>query len=128
MLTDVRGSSNYFLDSLVTYSNAAKTRLLGVPADLIEQHGAVSEPVARAMAEGCRRASGSDYAISVTGIAGPDGGTAEKPVGLVYIGLADAVGCEVTRHLFGQFLDRADIRDRVASTALNRLRQQLAAG
>lgn len=126
MLTDVPGSSKYFLDSVVTYSNTAKTRLLGVPAEFIERHGAVSEPVAKAMAEGCRRAAGADYAISVTGIAGPDGGTAEKPVGLVYIGLADAAGCEVTRHLFGQFLDRTDIRDRVAGTALNRLRLQLA--
>jgi nicotinamide-nucleotide amidase len=126
MLTDVPGSSRYFLDSVVSYSNAAKTRLLGVPPGLIEQHGAVSEPVARAMADGCRRAGGSDYAISVTGIAGPDGGTVEKPVGLVYIGLAGTAGCEVTRHLFGQFLDRTDIRERVACTALNRLRRQLA--
>ncbi len=124
-LTDVSGSSKYFLDAAVTYANAAKTRMLGVPAHLITEHGAVSEPVARAMAEGCRKASGADYAVSITGIAGPEGGSTDKPIGLVYIGLADAAGCEVARHLIGQFLDRADIRERAASIALNRLRLRL---
>lgn len=121
-LTGIPGSSNYFLGGLVTYANESKVRLLGVPAELIERHGAVSEPVAHAMAEGCRRVHRTDYALSVTGIAGPQGGTPDKPVGLVYIGLAGAAGCRVTRHLFGEFLNRADIRERTAGAALNRLR------
>jgi len=121
----VAGSSACFIDGVVTYSNAAKTRLLGVPAEMIARHGAVSRPVAEAMAVNCRRLSGSDYAISVTGIAGPTGGTPDKPVGLVYIGLADAAGCEVTEHRIGDFLTREEIRDRTRKIALNRLRLRL---
>jgi nicotinamide-nucleotide amidase len=124
-LTDVAGSSACFIDGVVTYSNAAKTRLLGVPAEMIARHGAVSRPVAEAMAVNCRRLSGSDYAISVTGIAGPTGGTPDKPVGLVYIGLADPSGCEVTEHRIGDFLTREEIRDRTRKIALNRLRLKL---
>ncbi|MBA3611126.1 MAG: competence/damage-inducible protein A, partial [Rubrobacter sp.] len=90
--TDSPGASAYFTDGLVTYSNEAKERLLDVPHELIVEHGAVSEPVVRAMAEGARKASGADYGLSVTGVAGPDGGTDEKPVGLVWVGLADAAG------------------------------------
>jgi nicotinamide-nucleotide amidase len=123
--TDIAGSSDYFLDGVVTYSNEAKTRLLDVPADLIEQKGAVSAEVAEAMAVNCRERSGSDYAISVTGIAGPTGGTPDKPVGLVYIGLADANGCEVTEHLIGDFLTREEIRDRTRKACFNRLRLSL---
>src|SRR5918995_2050553 len=89
-LTDVPGSSAYFKEGLVTYSNESKERLLGVPHALIVDHGAVSEPVARAMAEGAREVSGADYGLSVTGVAGPDGGTEEKPVGLVFVGISDA--------------------------------------
>jgi nicotinamide-nucleotide amidase len=126
-LTDVPGSSRYFRAGLVTYANEAKTMWLGVPADLIAGHGAVSEPVARAMAEACRRLNATDYAIGVTGIAGPEGGTADKPVGLVFISLADAAGCRVTRHLFGDFLNRGEIRERAASTAMNLLRLRLMA-
>jgi nicotinamide-nucleotide amidase len=126
-LTDIPGSTAYFLDGVVTYSNEAKTRLLNVPAELIEQHGAVSAEVAEAMAINCRESSSSDYAISVTGIAGPTGGTPDKPVGLVYIGLADADGCEVTKHLIGDFLTREEIRDRTRKAALNRLRLKLIA-
>jgi len=124
-LTDVSGSSTYFHAGLVTYANEAKSHLLGVPADLIERCGAVSEPVARVMAERCRELNTTDYALSVTGIAGPQGGSPDKPVGLIYIGLADAAGCTVTRNLFGQFLARDDIRQRTASTALNLLRLHL---
>src|ERR687897_220567 len=88
-LTDMPGSSAFFGEGLVTYSNESKERLLGVPHALIMEHGAVSEPVAREMAEGARRNSGADYGLSVTGIAGPDGGTEEKPVGLVFVGISE---------------------------------------
>ncbi|MHC4442719.1 MAG: competence/damage-inducible protein A [Planctomycetota bacterium] len=124
-LTDISGSSEYFLQGFITYSNQAKISLLDVPAELIARHGAVSRQVADAMAVNCRKISKSDYAISVTGIAGPTGGSPEKPVGLVYIGLADKHGCEVTEHRIGEFLDRQDIRDRAHKTALNRLRLKL---
>ena len=125
-LTDVSGSSAYFLRGYVTYSNEAKTDLLSVPAPLIEADGAVSESVARAMANGCRAAAGTDIALSITGIAGPTGGQPpEKPVGLVYISLADASGVEVKGLRFGEHLDRAEIRDRGAKTALNLLRLRL---
>jgi nicotinamide-nucleotide amidase len=122
LLTDVPGSSAYFLRGYVTYANEAKIELVGVPAELIHEHGSVSEPVARVMAHGCRERSGSDFALSVTGVAGPTGGSAEKPVGLVYIGLADAAGVEVKRCLFGAHLSRESIRDRTCKTALNMLR------
>jgi nicotinamide-nucleotide amidase len=97
-LTDLPGSSAYLLAGLVTYSNASKIRELGVPAELIEAHGAVSEPVAAAMAEGARRLTGADLAVSTTGIAGPDGGSEDKPVGTVCIGLADASGTLTQRY------------------------------
>lgn len=88
-LTDVSGSSVYFERGLVTYSNEAKIQLLGVPADILEKHGAVSEETARAMAEGVRKLAGTNLGLSSTGIAGPTGGTKEKPVGTVYIALTD---------------------------------------
>jgi len=88
VLTDVPGSSAVFERGFVTYSNAAKAEAIGVPQDLIQRHGAVSEQVARAMAEGAIARSHADIAVSVTGIAGPDGGTAEKPVGLVHFACA----------------------------------------
>jgi nicotinamide-nucleotide amidase len=91
-LTDVAGSSRYLLAGLVTYSNASKVRELGVPAALIDQHGAVSEPVARAMAEGVRRLCGADLGVATTGVAGPDGGSEAKPVGTLYLALADDKG------------------------------------
>ncbi|MFH4338475.1 nicotinamide-nucleotide amidohydrolase family protein, partial [Acinetobacter baumannii] len=87
-LTDVPGSSAYFLEGVVAYSNEAKTRTLGVPPELIARHGAVSAPVAEAMAEGVRRLTDADFGLAVTGIAGPTGDTPEKPVGLVFIALA----------------------------------------
>jgi nicotinamide-nucleotide amidase len=128
-LTDVPGSSAYFLRGYVTYSNEAKTNLLGVSPDLIASKGAASEEVAGAMATGCRAAAGSDLAIGITGIAGPSGGQPpEKPVGLVYLGLADAGGVEVKRMLFGEHLVRSEIRDRSCKTALNLLRLRLLPG
>ncbi len=84
--TDLSGSSDWFERGFVTYSNAAKTELLGVPAALIEAHGAVSEPVARAMAEGAVAHSRAQLAVAVTGVAGPTGGSADKPVGTVWFG------------------------------------------
>ena len=89
-LTDVAGSSNYLERGLVTYSNAAKISMLGVPAAIIEKHGAVSEETARLMAEGVRKLAGTDLGISSTGIAGPTGGTKEKPMGTVYLALVDS--------------------------------------
>jgi len=96
-LTGVPGSSAYFLESAVVYSNAAKMRRLGLPKALLEKHGAVSAAAARAMAVGVRKTARSDFGLSVTGIAGPGGGTARKPVGLVYIALAHANGVAVSR-------------------------------
>lgn len=122
-ITDVPGASEYFLQGFVTYSNRAKTELLGVPPELLAKHGAVSEPVARAMAEGCRRVARSDYAIAVTGIAGPSGGTPEKPVGLVYIAVADAEGTEVIRHVWPS--TRSQFKARVSQFALNLARKRV---
>lgn len=125
-LTDVPGSSAYFLRGYVPYADAAKVELVGVPTDLISRHGAVSEPVAEAMAIGCRREAGSDYALSITGIAGPAGGSPpEKPVGLVYIGLAHSAGVEKLRVLCGDHFTRNEICDRSCKTALNMLRLRL---
>lgn len=124
--TDAPGASAYFTDGLVTYSNEAKERLLGVPHELIVEHGAVSEPVARAMAEGARRTSGADYGLSVTGVAGPDGGTEEKPVGLVWVGLADAEGSvarELNLRAFAK--SREAVRERSANGAIDLLRTHL---
>src|SRR5439155_13842365 len=87
-ITNVSGSSEFFINCLVTYSNESKVRLLGVREETLKAHGAVSEEVCREMAEGARTRSGTDFALSTTGIAGPTGGTTEKPVGLVYVGLA----------------------------------------
>jgi PncC family amidohydrolase len=94
LITNVSGSSAYFEGGMISYSNEAKERLLDVPHETLVEHGAVSEETARAMARGARRVLGTDVALSVTGIAGPTGGTPEKPVGLVYIGLA-AEGAEL---------------------------------
>ncbi|BDG60529.1 competence/damage-inducible protein A [Caldinitratiruptor microaerophilus] len=99
-ITDVPGSSAYFLAGYVTYSNAAKMDVLGVPAETLAQHGAVSEATVRAMAEGARRRSGATVAVSVSGIAGPGGGTPEKPVGTVWIGLAYPGGVRARQFLF----------------------------
>ncbi len=120
MITAVPGSSSYYLGGMITYHNNLKMSLLGVSEDLLKQHGAVSEPVARAMAQGCRARTGADYALSVTGIAGPDGGTAEKPVGLVHIALAHAGGTEHMRYAFPS--SREIVRLRASLSAMNMLR------
>lgn len=101
-ITDVPGSSTYFLEGIVSYSNEAKEKILGVPKSLLESHGAVSAPVVEAMASGVRKLSGSDIGIGISGIAGPGGGIAEKPVGTVYIGLdAQDSGTTSRKYLFG---------------------------
>jgi nicotinamide-nucleotide amidase len=122
-ITDISGSSAYFLEGAVTYADAAKTRVLGVSPELLQEKGAVSAEVARAMAEGMRRRSGSDLALAVTGIAGPAGGSEEKPVGTVYIALADRAGCQAEGYRF--FGNREEIRTITAFTALDRLRRHL---
>jgi nicotinamide-nucleotide amidase len=117
------GSSDYFAGGVVSYANQAKMDLLDVPPGMLAQYGAVSEEVAGAMAEGARAALHTDYALSVTGIAGPDGGTAEKPVGLVYLGCAGPDGTQVRR---GEFPgDRETVRMFSATGALHLLRQAL---
>ena len=122
-LVDVPGASSVLGEAYVTYSNEAKMRLLGVSKDTLRQFGAVSAQCAREMAEGARRASGADFALSTTGIAGPDGGTPEKPVGLVYVGVASANGCETQEmHLRGE---RDWIRELTCVNALNALRLTL---
>src|SRR5437588_1610639 len=122
-LTEIPGSSNYFMEGVVTYSNEAKTRLVGVPAELIERHGAVSAEVAEAMAEGVKRRAATDFGLSVTGVAGPGGGTIEKPVGLVYISLADDAHTEHRRLMLPG--DRHLIRWRASQAALDLLRRRL---
>ncbi len=125
-LTDMAGSSAYFMEGLVTYSNDAKERLLGVPHELLMEHGAVSEPVARAMAEGVREDAGTDYGLSVTGVAGPDGGTEEKPVGLVFVGLSDVSGTVAEKlHLSAWRRSREAIRERSANRAFDLLRHRI---
>ena len=125
-LTDSPGSSAYFEEGLVTYSNDAKERLLGVKHETLMEHGAVSEAVAGEMAKGVRKTAGADYGLSVTGVAGPDGGTEEKPVGLVWIGVSDENGT------FAEKLDlsawrrsREAIRERSANRAFDILRHRL---
>jgi len=123
LITDVPGSSSCFHEGFITYSNESKTELLGVQADLIDLHGAVSEPVALAMAKGARERAKTDFALSITGIAGPDGGTEKKPVGTVWIGLATPDAITARHFLFPG--DRAMIRDRSAKMALSMLRFHL---
>lgn len=120
-LTDVPGSSAYVDRSVVSYSNASKSALLGVPSALIETHGAVSEPVAAAMADGLRARSGVTVTVAVTGIAGPGGGTAEKPVGLVCFAVSGPDGTEVKTSRFTG--DRAVVRALAATTALDLVRR-----
>ena len=122
-ITDVPGSSAAFLAGIVSYSNEAKKELLGVPEQLLIDKGAVSEEVARAMAEGVRRVAGSDIGISVTGIAGPSGGTPQKPVGLVYLALNTEKGTVALRQQFSG--SRVDIKLRTSQVALDMLRTSL---
>jgi nicotinamide-nucleotide amidase len=123
MITDLPGASEYFRGGVVAYDNDIKIGQLAVPGELIERDGAVSQTVAAAMATNVRERFGSDWGIGVTGIAGPGGGTAEKPVGLVYTSLAGPDGVEVERHLMPG--DRTRVRERSALAALNALRLKL---
>lgn len=127
LLTAVPGSSAVLERGYVTYSNAAKTEAIGVDPGLIAAYGAVSGPVARAMAEGALAASGADVAVAVTGIAGPGGGTAEKPVGLVWFGLARRDGAsEAHQAHFGPHASRSAIRIRAVERTLSLLEGVLA--
>lgn len=125
-LTDIPGASNVFGMGVVSYANEAKIQLLGVPENVLLEHGAVSEPVAKAMATGIRERAGNGLGVGITGIAGPDGGTAEKPVGLVYIALSDGekVWCR-TMLPPGKIPSRQWLRDRAASHALDLVRRYL---
>lgn len=122
-ITDQPGSSAYFYGGVVAYSNKVKQEVLRVPETLLIGYGAVSEPVARAMAEGARLVFGSDLALAVTGIAGPDGGTGEKPVGTVFIAMADQQGCQVARLRFDG--DRSQVRQQAVDQAIIMLKKRL---
>jgi len=122
-LTDVPGSSAYFIEGVVSYSNDAKMRALNVPEATLQEFGAVSAETARAMVEGMREAAKTDHSISVTGIAGPDGGSDEKPVGTVFIGYANAVASKTMKIMLPG--DRYLIRWRASQAALDYLRRQL---
>jgi nicotinamide-nucleotide amidase len=122
-VTNVPGASVVLLAGVVTYSNAAKQKFLGVHAETLARHGAVSEPVAREMAEGARQQTQADYALSVTGIAGPSGGTPDKPVGTVFIGLAGPTGTVIERNL--NPYDRETFKQVSAQQALELLRRTL---
>ncbi|MFA1610255.1 CinA family protein [Halobellus rubicundus] len=131
LLTDVPGSSDYFDRSLVTYSYEAKLTSLGVARESLDDHGAVSAPVAREMAAGVRDVAGTDWGLATTGIAGPDGGTPEKPVGTVFVGLAyrgewgtgDSY-TRVERHEFDG--SRTQVKEQIARRALSTLREAVA--
>jgi nicotinamide-nucleotide amidase len=125
LLTDVPGSSRYFRGGVVAYANELKRDLLGVPGADLEQCGAVSDVVARQMAEGARLRLAASIGLSVTGVAGPGGGTTEKPVGLVYVGVADAAGAIVHELRLGETTPRDVIRNRAAQSALNAVRLRL---
>lgn len=125
LVTAIPGVSDVFERGFVTYSNSAKIGLLGVDYDLLERYGAVSAETAEAMADGALRGSAADVALSVTGIAGPDGGSAEKPVGLVYLGLAMRGQPTRTRELKLGNPGRAEIRAQTVREALGLLREAL---
>ncbi|WP_042262629.1 CinA family protein [Paraburkholderia heleia] len=118
-ITDISGSSVWFERGFVTYSNQAKTEMIGVPPELIEKHGAVSEPVARAMAEGALSNSRAQVSLSITGVAGPGGGTPEKPVGMVSFGWSNRLHTSVETLVFKG--DREQIRVQAAAHALRGL-------
>ncbi|WP_417643550.1 nicotinamide-nucleotide amidase [Enterobacter kobei] len=123
VITDIAGSSAWFERGFVTYSNEAKSQMIGVKPATLEQHGAVSEPVVVEMAIGAIKAARADYAISISGIAGPDGGTATKPVGTVWFGFASAAGEGITRcECFSG--DRENVRRQATAYALQTLWQQ----
>ncbi len=124
-LTDVPGSSQWFDGGIVAYSNAAKTGLLAVPGTVLAAHGAVSEETVRAMAEGVRRRFAADVAVAVSGVAGPDGGTADKPVGTVHFAWATADAVTAARRIFAG--NRESVRRQTVALALERLIELAAA-
>jgi nicotinamide-nucleotide amidase len=125
-ITDIPGSSDVFDRGIVTYSNEAKHMLLGVPKEMLDEHGAVSAPVAKAMAEGVIRATDTQVGVSITGIAGPDGGSEKKPVGLVFIGGALANGSHHVRECRFGDLGRSEVRRRSVIAAFALLEELLA--
>ena len=118
-LTDLPGSSAWYRGGVIAYANELKSGLLGVPPDLLAAHGAVSAQTAEAMAAGARARTGADFAVAITGIAGPSGGSPEKPVGLVFIAVAGPAAAVAYEHRFAG--SRADIRAAAAETALRHL-------
>ena len=123
LLTQISGSSNYFKEGFVVYSNDAKVSRLGVEQQVLDDHGAVSESVARLMAEGVRRVSGADIGVSVTGILGPTGGSEKKPVGLTFIAVSDSAGTWCGKYIYTH--DRIKNKESTAQTALNLVRLRL---
>jgi nicotinamide-nucleotide amidase len=122
-ITDVSGSSAFFERGIVAYSNRSKVDLLGVPEELLNRTGAVSKDVAEAMAQEIRARAGTTFGLSTTGIAGPTGGTADKPVGLVWIGIADADGAIALKFTFAG--ERTLIKERASQAALELLRRRI---
>jgi nicotinamide-nucleotide amidase len=123
LITEVSGSSSYFVGGFVTYSDALKREAVGVPEDVLVAHGAVSAQVAMAMATGGRERTRADLAVAVTGIAGPDGGSPSKPVGLTYVAVADGTGVAVRRFVWGG--DRAENKRLSAAAALELLLERV---
>ena len=123
LFTSIPGSSEYYLGSVTSYANNVKSRVLGVDPEIIKEHGAVSEECVKAMAEGVRRITGSDYSVATSGIAGPGGGSEEKPVGLVWIAVSSQMGTEAYKMVFKG--DRKRNIDRFAANALNLLRKKV---
>lgn len=123
LFTSIPGSSVYYLGSVTSYANSVKSGVLGVPEEIIHEHGAVSEECVRAMAEGIRRITGSDFSVATSGIAGPGGGSEEKPVGLVWIAVSSKMGTEAVKMIFKG--DRKRNIDRFAANALNMLRVKI---
>lgn len=122
-LTNIPGISKFFERGIVSYSNNSKEVLLKVKHDTIKKFGAVSEETAKEMAEGIRISAGTDIGVSITGIAGPDGGTPLKPVGLVYIGYSDSNKCCVEKHIFSG--GRTDIKEQSVNSAFHLVRKML---
>lgn len=122
-ITSVPGSSDYFLGSVVSYANSVKEKVLGVPEEIIEKYGAVSEECVRAMAEGVRKITGSDFSVATSGIAGPGGGSETKPVGLVWISVSSERGTEAMKLNFNS--DRKRNIERFTSSALNEIRKKI---
>lgn len=124
-IADIPGSSDVLLGGVVSYANEVKTKVLGVPAEVIEKFGAVSEPCARAMADGVRCLTGASVSVSVTGIAGPGGGTDEKPVGTVCFGVSDVSGTETFTEHFDKTADRQTIRELTVIEAMTKVLEKV---